>query len=468
MASRRSSRLLQNVHRCLCPDTCSSTSTSVSASPPKSDVASVSTQKPNCEMCSTSAPSLSYHKRRRCQLQFPHLIRRVKRCFKKRRSSKPTISLVDLPEDVLHLIVEHVMKPPRDGIHPVLTASCIRAVLPLAQTCRTMLAAFRSTLHDLELCHNPHLDDVALGTLFRAAGPFLHRIGVRKCSGLSARAFDALPFHCSKIRAVDVSNTPVDDHAIVSIAYAGTLRLVALAINRCINVSTIALRTLPMLAPRLRFLDIGRLPAVDDMTIAHLASSLPNLRTLVISYCHRVTDNGIAVLGMRSSLISLTMRGLPLVTDAGLRALCRGTGHCLQVLDVLECTGLTIGGYFAAVRKYCPYISKLLERSECSRRLGERCLQDCIIATMPGLIYRISATDAVRRKPALYFLLLDESSLRPFRVSVQGRSLNLSDFGTVLISNFGKKPTRDTRNVLLSRFGYDSPMEDESDDEDCD
>lgn len=360
------------------------------------------------------------------------------------------------------------MNPPRDGVHPVLTASCIRAALPLAQTCRTMHAAFRSTLHDIELCHNSRLSDSSLASLVRTAGPLLHRLGVRKCSGLSARAFDDLAFYCSRIRAVDVSQTPVDDHAVVSIAHAGTLRLVALAINNCVKVTTTALRILPMLAPRLRFLDIGSLPTIDDVTIAYLATSLPNLRTLIISYCRRVTDTGIAALGMRASLTSLTMRGLPLVTDAGLRALCRGTGHCLQVLDVLECTGLTITGYFGTVRKYCPYIMKLLERSGCARRLGERCLQDCIIATMPCLIYRISATDAVRRKPALYFLLLDESSLRPFRVSVQGRSLNLSDFGTVLISNFGKKPTTDTRSVLLSRFGYDSPLEGDSDDDDCD
>lgn len=468
MASRRSPRLFWNVRNCLCTKTCSPTPTPTSASESKPASTDVSTQKPDCMTGLPYPASTSLSKRQRPKLQFPRIVGRVKRCFKKRRSRKPSISLVNLPEDILHSIVQHVMDPPRDGAHPVLTASCIRAVMPLAQTCRTMYAAFRSTLHDLELCHNSYLNNSALSTLFRTAGPLLHRLGVRKCSRLSARAFDELPFYCSRIRAVDVSQTPADDRAIISIAYAGTLRLVALALNGCVKVTITALRILPMLAPRLRFLDIGSLPSVDDVTIAHLATSLPNLRTLVISYCRNVTDTGIAALGVRASLTSLTMRGLPLVTDGGLRALCCGTGHCLQVLDVLECTGLTISGYFATVRKYCPYIMRLLERSECVRRLGERCLQDCIIATMPGLIYRISATDAVRRKPALYFLLLDESSLRPFRVSVQGRSLNLSDFGTVLISNFGKKPTRDTRSVLLSRFGYDSPMEGDSDDEDCD
>ena len=109
---------------------------------------------------------------------------------------------------------------------------------------------------------------------------------------------------------------------------------------------------------------------------------------------------------------------------------------------------------------YCPHVFRYLEESNYVDHLGERCLRDNIIATMPGLIYRISATDAFRRRPALYFLLLDESTLRPFRVSVQSKSLNLSDFGTVLISNFGKHPTLHTKHVLLERFGYDSPPDD--------
>ena len=109
---------------------------------------------------------------------------------------------------------------------------------------------------------------------------------------------------------------------------------------------------------------------------------------------------------------------------------------------------------------YCPHVFRYLEESNYADHFGERCLRDNIIATMPGLIYRISATDAFRRRPALYFLLLDESTLRPFRVSVQSKSLNLSDFGTVLVSNFGKRPTIHTKHVLLERFGYDSPADD--------
>lgn len=389
---------------------------------------------------------------------------------KRRPISKRSTSLVNLsqlPLDILHTIVQHVMQPPRDGAHPVITPSCIRAALPLAQTCHTLYTAFQSTLHDIEVCHNSQFNDSHLRSLCRTAGSALHRLGVRKCSHLSARAFDIISVYCKSLRALDISNTLADDSAIFEITRASASHLVAFALNACYKISSDIFLKLPVLAPRLRFLDVGRLVTIDDTTIAYIAKGLTSLRTLIISHCHRITDKGLAAIGAYASLSSLTMRALPFVTDAGLSDLCRGTGRSLQILDVLECTGLTIGGYFATMQKFCPFIFRLLEQSECVSRLGERCLKDCIIATMPGLIYRISATDAVRRLPALYFLLLDESSLRPFRISVQGRSLNLSDFGTVLISNFGRKPTRDTRILLRSRFGYDSPMGENLSDESC-
>lgn len=116
-------------------------------------------------------------------------------------------------------------------------------------------------------------------------------------------------------------------------------------------------------------------------------------------------------------------------------------------------------GCFRAMWRYCPHIFHLIYYSECAQCLGERCLKDCVITTKPGLIYRISATDAVRKRPSMYFLPLDESKMRASRVFVQGYKVNLSDYGTVLIYKFGRNPSCKIRTVPFQRFGYDSTTE---------
>lgn len=250
-----------------------------------------------------------------------------------------------------------------------------------------------------------------------------------------------------------------------------------------------------------------------------------SLRTLILSDCTRLTKRALMILGSHAvQLVSLTLRSLPIVTDRGLNALCGQIGSTLHILDVLHCPNISLDGYLGVVRAHCPHINRHLQgRPWASRSVNTsattasnstsssasnsstnsntshngtetasqsqlsstppqqetglqqlrqepqwieqedtpRNLHDCVVATLPALIYRISATDAVRRKPALYFLLVDESALRAFRIVVQAQALNLSHFGSVLVSNFGNRPTRETKHILLSRFGHQSPLDED-------
>lgn len=372
-------------------------------------------------------------------------------------------TLLDLSEDVLANIITHVMSPAKEGFRKIVTEEGMRASLPLAQTCRALHAVWERSMLDLELWVSGNLDDAGLLSICRGNGAHIRRLGIRNCSNLTPRALEMLPRLCPNLRSLDLSHlTTLSDDVVVDLARSAGSSLHFLALHGCTALTRRSIDAIARHCTSLRFLDVGAIPAVDDDAVCLLARSLGRtLRTLILSRCAAVSDASMPILGSAcEALMSLTMRALPLLTDAGLAALCRGVGERIQILDVLDCTGLTLCGYFGTMELHCPHVFRYLEESNYAEHFGKRCLRDNIIATMPGLIYRISATDAFRRRPALYFLLLDESTLRPFRVSVQSKSLNLSDFGTVLISNFGKRPTIHTRRVLLDRFGYDSPADD--------
>ena len=388
----------------------------------------------------------------------------------KRPRKEKMVNLLDLTDDVLITIMSHVMTPAKEGWRRIITEESIRASLPFATTCRTLYDIWRHSMHDLELWVSSNLDDRGLKAICKGNGRGIHRLGLRKCQKLSLQAFDAIPRHCTRLRSIDLSHTDINDDFILNLTKSTGRSLNFLAIHGCTKLTSQALHTIADKCPHLKFLDVGSVPAMNDETLSYIVNKIGgSIRTMVLSNCTNLTDDSMVEMGLKcKSLMSLTIRGLSAITDFGLQKLCIGIGEKIQILDVLDCVGLTVGGYFSTMETYCPHVFRYLEESNYVDHLGERCLRDNIIATMPGLIYRISATDAIRRLPALYFLLLDESTLRPFRVSVQSKSLNLSDFGTVLISNFGKRPTDKTRSVLLSRFGYDSPFDSESDDDPCD
>lgn len=388
----------------------------------------------------------------------------------KRPRKEMMVRLLDLSEDILVSIMTHVMTPAKEGSRRIVTEENLRASLPLAKTCHALYGVWRQSMNDVELWVSGRLNDRGLKAICKGNGSGIHRLGLRRCKEVSQKAFAHIPRQCNRLRSLDMSHTDITDEFVDELTNNTGRTLQFLAFHGCTQLTARSIHAIADRCPHLRFLDIGSVPSVDDAAIGYLVRRLGgSIRTMILSNCEALSDTAMATIGAGcKSLMSLTIRGLPSITDYGLQKLCSGIGERVQILDVLDCSGLTMGGYFAAMEAFCPHVFRYLEESNYVDHLGERCLRDNIIATMPGLIYRISATDAIRRLPALYFLLLDESTLRPFRVSVQSKSLNLSDFGTVLISNFGKKPTPKTKNVLLNRFGYDSPFDSEKDNESCD
>lgn len=367
------------------------------------------------------------------------------------------VRLLDLSNDLLQQIVYHVIVQDREGGTNVTTEESFRLSLPIALTCRTLYSVWKRSIRQVEIWLSGKLDDRGLLSLCRNSGSVMRRLVLRKCTRLSRTAINMVPSFCALLRSLDLSHLDaVDDTTVTAIAILTSDTLFFLALNGCVNVTQNGLYCITEHCTSLRHLDMGGIPAVDDDVVCKVSHSLgPVLRTLILSSCELVTDASMHELGhFCTSLMSLTMRSLPHLTDYGLADLCAGAGAHLHVLDIIGCN-VSFHGYINTMQSHCPRIYRRLV--ECNYEEYIRSLRDHIISTLPMLIYRVKATDAVRRRPALYFLLLDESSLRPFRVSVLSKSVNLSHFGFVLCSNFGREPSDRTRMILKERFGYDVP-----------
>lgn len=383
--------------------------------------------------------------------------------------------ILDLPDDALRSIYLHLMHPPHDAYHrPVFTPTTLSQSLSLSFTCTTLYKIRTSLIHSLDLSlpsSSTHcMVNMSLVSVLNVSNSNLRRLSLRRCNEVNNSMINLLLKSIGfKLIVIDLSFTNVDDEGLITL-FKKSNNLSSLSINGCPNITEFSIEALAnSYKPNLTFLDVSNNPqAITDKSLNKLltskVTSINSINTLILSNNRTLTDKTLHTISsstITNSLQSITLRNLPLITDIGIKSLCMSHGNKLCVLDVLDSVGLTLSGHFSSIRKYCPLIFKFIR----DKVVGFDHLRDCIIATMPGLIYRISATDAIRRLPALYFLLLDESALSSFRIAVQGRSLNLSDFGVVLVSNFGKKPSRETRSMLKARFGHGSVFDAESDDD---
>lgn len=91
---------------------------------------------------------------------------------------------------------------------------------------------------------------------------------------------------------------------------------------------------------------VRRCVGIGDEGLVSLSNGCKNLRRLILSYCHLVTDRGIGCLGFLPELWDVEMRGLPKVMGSGLRKLAAG---CLRLaeLDLKHCGNIDDLGFWA-------------------------------------------------------------------------------------------------------------------------
>eukprot|EP00178_Gracilaria_changii_P011231 TRINITY_DN3212_c0_g1_i1.p3 TRINITY_DN3212_c0_g1~~TRINITY_DN3212_c0_g1_i1.p3 ORF type:complete len:410 (+),score=70.15 TRINITY_DN3212_c0_g1_i1:41-1231(+) len=369
-----------------------------------------------------------------------------------------TMRLLDLPDDVLSRVLAALLAPLNVGSHAPVLESGFVATLPLALTCRRLYALFHAQLNDLELWQTARLDDRGLISLSRHVGGALRRIALRRCFRLSARSLHALATHCPRLRALDLSGAPVGDAELSSVLCGGAApQLRALLLRRCVALSDASLSLIAARCPQLRALDVGALPNISDAGVAHVAAALQNsLTMIVLSECAQLSDAALMALGRWCPrLQSVTCRSLPLVTNEGVDALCRGARTNLAMLDVLHCEQIKARAFLDSVRRYCPLLARRL------RGTDGRSLRQMVISALSGLIFHVTGSDVHNGKTAVYFLLVDPGTSNSFRVGIGSACLDLTNYGCILASCFGDAPDEQVKHTLLTEYGLDLDAETE-------
>jgi hypothetical protein len=97
---------------------------------------------------------------------------------------------------------------------------------------------------------------------------------------------------------------------------------------------------------------------IDDTHLMTIANGLPQLQSLNISDCYRITDEGIrAVATGLPQLQSLNISGCDHITDAGIRAVATGLPQ-LQFLSISFCGNITDEG-ITALANGCTQLQSL-------------------------------------------------------------------------------------------------------------
>jgi hypothetical protein len=317
---------------------------------------------------------------------------------------------------------------------------------------------FHASLRDLELWQSGKIPADRLLGLARAAGPELKRIVLRNCEQLSGDSLVSLAAHCSTLRTLDISHVEaVNDEVLRGILMHRGDTLRSLLIRGCTGLTDVSLHDMALYASELDALDMAGLSAVTDAGMyAMLRACGGNLVSLVCSGCPLLTDASFCEMGARcANLEVLCARGLPLLSNDGVEALCRGVQDRLEVLDILNCDGVMVKVFLETVAMHCPRLSSRFMDGE------GRSLKQVIISSLPGFIFHVTGRDAYNGRSAVYFLLVDPGTSNSFRVSVGNEHMNLVDYGTILCSCFGDRPNDTVRDILLSEYGLDLDAEEQ-------
>eukprot|EP00741_Cyanophora_paradoxa_P008867 tig00001388_g8584.t1 len=202
----------------------------------------------------------------------------------------------------------------------------------------------------------PHLRHLDLGLCERISPKGLEEVVAASAESLRAliltatkandETLGAIAARCRGLERLDVDLCPgVSDVGVQSVArrLGGTLR--SLSLGGCKKVSNVSMQIIgEHMGGRIESLDVGGLDGIMDMDVADLTKRAFRLRRLCLRACWRVTDaclKSVAALVRGQAkrgegygpLTSLDLGGCKRVTDAGLGQLA-GCGAALEELDL--------------------------------------------------------------------------------------------------------------------------------------
>ncbi|KAK9866889.1 hypothetical protein WJX84_004306 [Apatococcus fuscideae] len=184
-------------------------------------------------------------------------------------------------------------------------------------------------------------------------------------------ALAALP----QLQAVNLAATSAGDCALVVLSSCSSITSLNLA--RCRHISDVGFAALENL-PNLLTLDATKCHSLSDDGVGHLAQGCSSLRTLTLSECVHITNQGMEELAVMKQLTRLDLSVCREVTDAGVMHLSRLT--TLSSLDLTFIDKVTQVGVAS------------LSRLKNLRDLGVACcsLQSIAQASLPSLIHLTS------------------------------------------------------------------------------
>jgi len=196
----------------------------------------------------------------------------------------------------------------------------------------------------------------------------LTTLNLNGCQKITPAVIESVLKDCKSIHTLAIgSMTTLEDKSLLSILRAGS-QIQRLYLNNDSKLTNQAVEyAAKLLNSKLVELEIAYCANIDDDAILHLAQNAPNLTSLNLYGCFKITDKalqGLSTLptGEKSLLQKLNLSMCRNVTDTGLKHLLEGKKNCsgtLQSLHLYDCTRITNQGIILIGQK-CPGL-KFLE-----------------------------------------------------------------------------------------------------------
>lgn len=365
---------------------------------------------------------------------------------------KPDLKLLDLPDDVLQLILRCLTRPPRapvvEGDVSGVQLATLRQALPVALTCKRLYALLYSTLDNVCLW-SPNLVDDELEQLAVNAGEYLRRLVVRGCVKLTDKSVYALIRNAPRLRAIDLSFVrEISDSSIEALCSSTCATLEKLLLRKCAKLTD---RSLIAAAncTSLEIVDFSYCPLVTDLGVEALVAGCGNnVRLLSMSFCVLLTDSSLRSIGRHCfALQQLCARGLPRISDHGFERMCRGIGTCVEGIDVLDCTSLTRDPVVLALRAHCPKIAASVEKDT-----EGKTLRQILVTTLRANIFIVHGCDPKSGRDTIHMVLVDNGDIVSANI-LSASTTDLSLLGVVLCKSYGSSLDEETKNELTQKYG---------------
>jgi len=196
----------------------------------------------------------------------------------------------------------------------------------------------------------------------------LTTLNLNGCQQITPPVIEMLLKDCKSIHTLAIgSMTTLEDKSLTSILSAGS-QIRRLYLNNDSKLTNLAvIDGAKLLNAKLEELEIAYCANIDDDAIVQLAQYAPNLTSLNLYGCFKITDKALQALsthttGEKSLLKKLNLSQCRNITDAGLRHLLEGKKNCsgtLESLHLYDCARISNQGIILIGGK-CPRL-KVLE-----------------------------------------------------------------------------------------------------------